>query len=316
MKSVIIIFILFFSIQVFSQKQIKDLNIKNNFELGQRYLKLGNSYREAKDFDKANKYLEKGLSTVQADKSWKGTYWTAVAEEYFGLLYRDLAEQSKDLNLKTISENYFKQAIDEYKKILNRPETSPEPIEMLLNQKTNLEKHLHPSKNKEFKEKTPNSDNILNKAINLENQKLKNLPEALPDEMQSLSIAWNKLQEFPSNLTNYKDLTYLDISHNSLKLLGENISDMQNIQYLDLSFNQLQSLPAGLPNLSNLKFLNLENNRLKKLPADLCEMKSLKILKLKKNKLSLNEIMLLIKCLPNTMISFDEYIPKQEEVEE
>lgn len=52
-----------------------------------RYLKLGNSLREAQQFDLSEKYLNKGLQIIieQGDK-----YWEAAFYEYLGLLYKEL----------------------------------------------------------------------------------------------------------------------------------------------------------------------------------------------------------------------------------
>ncbi|MBL7979538.1 MAG: hypothetical protein JNN12_14460 [Bacteroidetes Order II. Incertae sedis bacterium] len=51
-----------------------------------RYLKAGNSLREANQFDQAEYYLKRGLEDARQRKA---TYWEAVAQEYLGLLYRD-----------------------------------------------------------------------------------------------------------------------------------------------------------------------------------------------------------------------------------
>ncbi len=63
-------------------------------EMGKRYLKLGNSYREIKDYDNAYKYLRKGYLIVSKKKD---TYWTAVAYEYFAYFYRDLEQTKRSL---------------------------------------------------------------------------------------------------------------------------------------------------------------------------------------------------------------------------
>lgn len=51
-----------------------------------RYLKAGNSLREANQFEQAEFYLKRGLEDARQRKAY---YWEAVAQEYLGLLYRD-----------------------------------------------------------------------------------------------------------------------------------------------------------------------------------------------------------------------------------
>lgn len=63
-------------------------------ELGRRYLKLGNTYRESGSMDLAEKYLLKGYSIVKKHSDF---YWTAVAEEYLGYYYIDNNDKTKAL---------------------------------------------------------------------------------------------------------------------------------------------------------------------------------------------------------------------------
>ena len=42
------------------------INLLAQNDLGQRYLKLGNTYREADDFEKAEEYLSKGKKIVSS----------------------------------------------------------------------------------------------------------------------------------------------------------------------------------------------------------------------------------------------------------
>jgi hypothetical protein len=71
--------------------------------LGIRYLKLGNSYREARNYDLAQLYLRRGLDMVRN----RNTYWEAVGYEYLGLLYRDLGDRQLALEyLRTAASLY------------------------------------------------------------------------------------------------------------------------------------------------------------------------------------------------------------------
>lgn len=51
-----------------------------------RYAKVGNSLREANQFEQAEYYLKRGLDEARQAKD---RYWEAVTQEYLGLLYRD-----------------------------------------------------------------------------------------------------------------------------------------------------------------------------------------------------------------------------------
>lgn len=68
----------------------------------QRWIKIGNTLRETKQFKEAENYLGKGLDIVIKSTD---RYWQAVAYENMGLLYRD----KNDL---TSASRYFKKALD------------------------------------------------------------------------------------------------------------------------------------------------------------------------------------------------------------
>ncbi len=98
-------------------------------EVTERYLKLGNTYREAKQFDIALIYLNKGLTLAQNSNN---KYWTAVAYEYKGYLYRD----SGDL---LSAREYLEKAKIIFERIIKMEKGSNEAIDMViqeLNKKT------------------------------------------------------------------------------------------------------------------------------------------------------------------------------------
>lgn len=76
--------------------------------LGIRYLKLGNSYREARNYDLAQTYLKKGLDMVRN----RNTYWEAAGYEYLGLLYRDMGDRQMSLE-------YLRTAASLYDRVVN-----------------------------------------------------------------------------------------------------------------------------------------------------------------------------------------------------
>lgn len=95
----------------------------NDMEMGIRYLKLGNSYREIGFYNEAKEYLRMGKSIVA---NHKNTYWLAVSEEYLGLLESDQGDAKA-------AENHFIEAIKLYDKILPPTGSSLEATMHLLN---------------------------------------------------------------------------------------------------------------------------------------------------------------------------------------
>lgn len=76
--------------------------------LGVRYLKLGNSYREARNYDLSQTYLKKGLDMLRN----RNAYWEATAYEYLGLLYRDMGDRQMALE-------YLRTAASLYDRVVN-----------------------------------------------------------------------------------------------------------------------------------------------------------------------------------------------------
>ncbi|MDW8219017.1 MAG: tetratricopeptide repeat protein [Bacteroidota bacterium] len=80
-------------------------------ELGLRYLKLGNSYREVGNMDMAQYFVRRGLDLIRGRGS---RYWEAVGNEYLGLIYRDIGDRIMALE-------YLYRAERLYKSVLGRP---------------------------------------------------------------------------------------------------------------------------------------------------------------------------------------------------
>lgn len=91
-----------------------------SLEMGVRYLKLGNTYREARKYELAQSYLRYGLDIVRSKGS---RYWEAVGNEYAGLLFRDMGDRLTALD-------YLRQAEYLYREVLSpmRTETSVDAI--------------------------------------------------------------------------------------------------------------------------------------------------------------------------------------------
>jgi hypothetical protein len=281
---------------------------RDQLELGIRYIKLGNSYRESGNMDKALEYLEKGSGIVNQ----KSEYWSAVAKENFGFLFRDIARKKKNPEESRLfyknAMGSFNEALVSYKRIIRQADGSPGPLEAIMQSISELEEEMDAIKGT-FDTSTTSGDAY---TLNLDRQKLKVLPGTIPANVKNLSLSMNRFSDFPSGLGNMPALEHLNLSKNRIKTIPSQIGILKKLHWLDLSNNRIKSIPAEISNLTNLAELNLENNRLKVLPAGLCNLKNLKVLNLRKNKIPYEQLSNIIKCLPGTNVLFDEYILKPE----
>ncbi len=262
-------------------------------ELGVKYLKLANSYRELNDFKKSEMYLQKGLSLVE-----KNSYWEAYGYESLGYLNRDLyinssKDDNKD-NYKKLSIEYFEKSLNIYKNIIKMKDGSTDVIKEQINNIKNNKISLN-NQNKE-----------MNNTLNFDNQKLKDLTD-LPTNIENLSAINNKFKQIPQNIVNLKSLKYLNLEGNNIKMIPDFISELNKLEYINLSNNKIKDISNYVVNLENLKILDLSNNKIKKLPLSICQLKKLEILNLSGNNIAFSEIKNLIICLKNTNIIFDEF---------
>lgn len=116
MKKYLLIFLLgLFTLHIATaQDHYKKINI------ALRYLKLGNTLREAQQYDLSEKYLRQGLAIIiaQGDK-----YWEAALYENMGLLYKD-QDKPEDAS------RYFNKALALYRQL--KMSLSEKALEQLL----------------------------------------------------------------------------------------------------------------------------------------------------------------------------------------
>ncbi len=266
-----------------------------------RYIKLGNTYREAKDFDNSAKYISLGLKTISGAESFDARYWTAAAYEYLGYLYRDMAMFAE-------SKSNFAKALDIYKKIIRQEDGSQSAMLSVINKLAELNNSELPL--------LKASAGFDGETASYSGRKLKDLPTGLPQDIKNLVLKDNRFKSIPDNLMALRGLEYLDLSDNRIKEISPAISNLTNLHYLDLSNNKIEEIPASLSALTNLRELNLESNKLKSLNFNLCALKELKILNLRDNRLNFQEVLNLVKCLPNTNILFDKYEKVEDDEDE
>ncbi|MBX3044157.1 MAG: leucine-rich repeat domain-containing protein [Candidatus Kapabacteria bacterium] len=290
----VIFFILLFVVTI-TAAQSPDI------ELAIRFIKLGNTYREGKEFDNSAKFLNEGLKIARKSNSFDGKYWTAASYEGLGYLYRDMAMYNE-------SKENFKKAIDIYNQIIKQENGSQIAMLAVLNKLARI--------NSEEISESRAVSGLNGTAVALTDRKLKELPSDIPLGTKNLILKDNRFRNFPEGLIQFKNLEYLDLSNNRLRNISSNIGALKNLHYLDLSSNRIAEIPSGISELLNLRELNLSGNKLKDINFNVCALKNLKLLNLQNNKLDFQEVLKLVKCLPNTNIIFDKYEKIDDESEE
>jgi internalin A len=96
---------------------------------------------------------------------------------------------------------------------------------------------------------------------------------------ESLSMKGNKLQKFPTAVSDCETLEKLDLSENKISLIEDDAFDrLENLIELDLSFNELTYLPTSIGKLKKLRRLNLSGNKISSLPKEFENLTSLEFL--------------------------------------
>lgn len=96
---------------------------------------------------------------------------------------------------------------------------------------------------------------------------------------KSLNIKGNKLEKFPTAISDAYTLEKLDLSENKIGSIDDDAFDnLENLIELDLSFNELNYLPTSIGKLTKLKRLNLSGNKISSLPKEFENLTSLEFL--------------------------------------
>ncbi|XP_041656398.1 fibromodulin [Cheilinus undulatus] len=133
--------------------------------------------------------------------------------------------------------------------------------------------------------------------LDIRKNKLKKVPENLPDRVQQLYLDYNNIESVPEGfLTMYPKLHFVRLAHNKLteKGLPSNVFNVSTLIELDLSFNKLEKIPAVSRNLENLY---LHANKIKEFSLssfcstiDMRTFSRLRMLRLDGNKISAKDI--------------------------
>jgi len=98
--------------------------------------------------------------------------------------------------------------------------------------------------------------------INLEAYELTNIPKELffMDQLSSLYISNNLLNELPDTIGMLKELTYLNCGFNYLSNLPDQVMQLSNLTNIELCYNKFTHIPHQVFELKNLTGLSVFGN--------------------------------------------------------
>jgi len=133
--------------------------------------------------------------------------------------------------------------------------------------------------------------------LDISGNKLKKVPEALPEHIHQLYLESNSIESLPDGFLNsFSQLQYVRIAHNQLTDRGipPNTFNVTGLVELDLSFNKLERIP---PVSSSLQHLYLQANQIKEFTlgsfcsiVDVTNFSRLRTLRLDGNEISRQDV--------------------------
>ncbi|XP_063303187.1 keratocan isoform X2 [Pelobates fuscus] len=150
----------------------------------------------------------------------------------------------------------------------------------------NLNKNNISSKNID-KNLLKNFKNLL--YLFLEDNDLDEVPAPLPDHVEQLRLARNKISKIPEGVfSNLENLTLLDLQDNKLtdgSFQADAFAGLKNLMQLNIAKNTLKKMPTGIP--SNTIQLYLDNNNIEEIPKNYFnEIPNIAFIRLNYNKLA------------------------------
>ncbi|XP_034265953.1 leucine-rich repeat-containing protein 2 [Pantherophis guttatus] len=127
------------------------------------------------------------------------------------------------------------------------------------------------------------------KILELSSNQITDLPVEIGclKNLKELNVSFNRLKTIPPELGNCENLEKLDLSGNlELMELPFELSNLKQVSFVDVSTNKFFSIPICVLRMSNLQWLDISNNGLRDLPQDIDRLEKLQTLLLQKNKLT------------------------------
>jgi hypothetical protein len=94
---------------------------------------------------------------------------------------------------------------------------------------------------------------------------------ALNGKVILLSLFNLGLSEFPSEILNLKNLTYLCLNSSSISEFPKQFSNLKSLETLYLDKNQFTLVPESIIELPKLHFLSMQNNKISQIPVGLTQ---------------------------------------------
>ncbi|KAM7064029.1 leucine-rich repeat-containing protein 2 isoform 1-T2 [Molossus nigricans] len=128
--------------------------------------------------------------------------------------------------------------------------------------------------------------------------------------LKELNVRFNHLQSIPPELGDCENLEKLDCSGNlELAELPFELSNLKQVTFVDISANKFSSVPICVLRMSSLQWLDISNNSLSDLPQDIDRLEELQTFLLYKNKLTyLPHALLNLKKLTLLVVSGDDLV--------
>lgn len=281
-------------------------------ELGKRYIKLGNTYRESGNYEKAEEYLTQGMKLLKND-----LYWKSTAHEFMGYMYRDMVTSGNYNDnaeyFEALAKENFENALAGFRKAVKQNDGSPSALGAINEQIQRVQSTVNDA-GRSGKTSSVNYSNA--RIVNYDNSKLKSIPTELPVSLENFSAVNNRIKELSGVFAQYKSLKYINLKKNRITSVDNALAGLKNVRVLNLSTNKLKTIPAGIAELKQLEILDLSKNKLKDIPSSITSLKNLKVLDISGNKIPFSQISTLLKSMPNTNIIFDTYELVDEEAED
>jgi len=116
----------------------------------------------------------------------------------------------------------------------------------------------------------------------------RNLEMALrePDKVVVLDLSRQKLDEFPMEILQFKNLKELYMSKTKLRVIPAEIGQLTELEIVDFSKNKLLALPSELFNCLKLKKIIANQNEINAIPKEISKLQELVYLDLWSNDLA------------------------------
>lgn len=128
--------------------------------------------------------------------------------------------------------------------------------------------------------------------------------------LRELNVSFNHLKDVPPELGDCENLERLDCSGNlDLAELPFELSNLKQVTFVDISANKFSSVPICVLRMCRLQWLDISNNNLNDLPQDIDRLEELQSFLLYKNKLTyLPQTMLNLRKLTLLVVSGDHLV--------